>query len=216
MIEGKGPKMNKQRVHQLEDLGFKFDIDECKLEDEDYDKQFHEASSADTVMATRCITLDLDEWLAVLKKYRKETGNFNVPHVFPSKPPLGNFVKNLHYKYKHKFQDDKSSKMLTEDRVIDLDKMGFQFIFRQREPWRKRFNKLQEIVQEHGNCNINMGTPLDMCCLNQRSHYKLWLKIKPSQCTVNRIKLLNLVGFDWRVSKNQNKKIQPLPYKLVG
>lgn len=67
-----------------------------------------------------------------------------------------------------------------------------------RSTWSERFKELKEYSEQHGHCRVkvNDGT-LGTWCKNQRYQYRLLVQKKNSELTVEKIELLNSIGFVW-------------------
>ncbi|KAL7540991.1 hypothetical protein ACHAXR_010542 [Thalassiosira sp. AJA248-18] len=198
MNEGKGPSMDRSRVQQLNELGFKWVLkhrDQPVLKDDDDGADDGAKPVANYIKPKQ---LDWENGMAQLKAFKLVNGHSNVPHIYAANQPLGNFVKGIRQNYKH-MQKGKGAKFLNESRIHELQCMGFKLQVRQREPWEQRFQELRQHVQKHGNCEVPKHTPLGIWILNQRSQFKLMLKKKPSHMSEDRINQLNSIGFDWRI-----------------
>ena len=245
MIEAKGPSLNNQRMQQLEALGFKWvlrhkdqrEVVEDRVAESNAvsdpnsaavskrnetnsssltEQTPHETADlkSNEALTRRSRKLDWEDGLENLKEFEINNGHLNVPHIYAANQPLGNFVKSVRQHYKQ-IMKGKSSNLLTEERITELETLGFKLIVRQREPWNERFAELKEHVNKHGHCEVPKHTPLGIWILNQRSQYKLMMKNKPSHMTEDRIMALNSIGFDWRIPI-RNMQVNDQFYVFAG
>jgi hypothetical protein len=202
MNEGKGPSMDRLRVHQLNELGFKWVLkhkDQPALvesDDEDSDVDRKQAAKA-----PKPKPLAWEVGMQQLRAFQLSNGNLDIPHIYAADQPLGNFVKSIRQSYKNIQKGQYHlNKLLNDERIVELNSMGFKLQVRQREPWEQRFEELKKHVKRHGNCEVPKDTPLGVWILNQRSQFKLMLARKKTSLSQQRINSLNSIGFDWRVN----------------
>lgn len=205
MNEGKGPTMDRNRIQQLEDLGFKWVLkhrDQPALEDSDDDNTQGENNLVSTSLKgpkpPKPKPLTWDIGMQQLRAFQLANGHTDVPHIYVANQPLGNFVKSIRQSYKNT-QKGQTNKLLNDQRIIELQQMGFKLQVRHREPWEQRFEELKRHFHKHGNCEIPKNTPLGVWILNQRSQFKLMLARQKTSLSGRRIALLNSIGFDWRI-----------------
>jgi hypothetical protein len=105
----------------------------------------------------------------------------------------GNTHKHKH-KHKHKAQ------LLTGERVMALEHIGFVFDLRQFS-WMQRFGELQEYRRCNGSCNVpcsyKPNPKLAYWVKNQRRHYRLSQQGKQTPMGPARVELLEQLGFAW-------------------
>jgi len=217
MNEGKGPSMDRSRIRQMNALGFKWALKHrdqpVLLDDEDsFDGGIKPAARP---RAAKPKPLCWESGMAQLRDFKLLNGHTDVPHIYAANQPLGNFVKSIRQNYKN-MQKGKDTKILNEQRIYELQLMGFKLQVRQREPWEQRFGELRQYVQKHGNCEVPKHTPLGIWILNQRSQFKLLLKKKPSHMSEERISLLNSIGFDWRIPMQNGMQVSSQVYVYNG
>ena len=95
---------------------------------------------------------------------------------------------------------------LAQDRIERLDGIGFKWKQRDKVPWETRFDQLVQYKAKHGDCNISRSQgQLGHWVNKQRFIYK---KGKLSQ---DRIKRLNVIGFDWTPQRGNSRKTKAPP-----
>jgi len=147
-----------------------------------------------------------NERLEELKQYKAQFGNCNVPQVFPECPKLSKWVKNqkAHYKY---YKEGKRSSM-NEYKIKALEALGFEWSntgTRQRSSWKVRYEELQQFQIQNGHCRVPTvyaeNPKLGQWVNSQRTQYKYFLDHKPTSLTEEKIRLLDGIGFLWRVDR---------------
>lgn len=91
-------------------------------------------------------------------------------------------------------------------RKAKLDGLGFVWSKKpQRMSWEDRFETLKVYKAEHGHCNVPQHYHLDKrlgkWCNKNRTDYNGYQKEKKSPMTLERITLLESIGFQWLVKK---------------
>jgi len=84
-----------------------------------------------------------------LKAFEKKHGHCNVPHLYPLNPVLGRWVNRV--------RQTKKQGILTKDRILILDALGFSWIIRRqgiKVPWKQRITDLKAFKKKHGHCNV--------------------------------------------------------------
>ena len=104
-INGKSSTMDKKRQEKLNAINFKWSIREPSRE--------------------------FAEWIKLLKLYKSQWGDCNVPLKYKQDLSLGSFVNNARTQYK-KFQSGLSSNM-TQEKIDQLEEIGFVWNIRQRQ-----------------------------------------------------------------------------------
>jgi hypothetical protein len=202
MNEGKGPSMDRLRVQQLNELGFKWMLkhrDQPVVVDSDDEDSEVDRKPGAKISKPKPLTWEFG--MQQLRAFQSTNGNLDIPHIYAVDQPLGNFVKSIRQSYKHMQKGhDHLNKLLNDERILELNNMGFKLQVRQREPWEQRFEELKKHVKRHGSCEVPKDTPLGVWILNQRSQFKLMLARKKTSLSQQRINSLNSIGFDWRVN----------------
>jgi hypothetical protein len=137
-----------------------------------------------------------DEDLEQLKTFKEEYGHIDVAKVFKDvKHPLRNFIKRI--RETHNLLQtgrNKSSKVLTDQRLLELERLGFNFQTRQTYlSWEHRFQELREHFEEHGNFEVPSEDNAndEKNCLSK-----------------SRIELLDSIGFDWRLDTQDGNDVE--------
>ncbi|NQU22856.1 MAG: Helicase associated domain protein, partial [Candidatus Nealsonbacteria bacterium] len=85
-----------------------------------------------------------------LKAYKRKHGHCNVPNQCPKNPALGAWVSNV--------RASKKQKSLAEERIRQLEAMGFSWSLRSRSVWRYDWDSmlaaLVDFKNRHGHCNV--------------------------------------------------------------
>jgi hypothetical protein len=138
-----------------------------------------------------------------LLEYKKHNGDCLVPQRYPQNPQLGVWVNKQRAEYKL-FKEGKKSSM-TKERIQALESVGFIWAKRRKgQPtWDLKFDELTEYCQEHGDCLVPTkyaeNPALGRWVSTQRAQYKLMQENKPTTMTEERIKMLESLGFVWRL-----------------
>eukprot|EP00551_Chaetoceros_affinis_P006151 CAMPEP_0203672566 /NCGR_PEP_ID=MMETSP0090-20130426/8589_1 /ASSEMBLY_ACC=CAM_ASM_001088 /TAXON_ID=426623 /ORGANISM="Chaetoceros affinis, Strain CCMP159" /LENGTH=465 /DNA_ID=CAMNT_0050537901 /DNA_START=85 /DNA_END=1482 /DNA_ORIENTATION=+ len=144
-----------------------------------------------------------------LLNFKKEKGDCLVPHTYPAKPHLARWVKRQRRQYKLRLEGNSNSTM-TEERINILNDIGF--VWDSHEViWNERFNQLVAYKEKFGNCRVpsycKECPQLASWVKCQRRQYKLfWEQGKGSSMNLDRIKLLNSIGFIWEVHPGRKRK----------
>mmetsp|Transcript_18477 Transcript_18477/g.27915 ORF Transcript_18477/g.27915 Transcript_18477/m.27915 type:complete len:294 (-) Transcript_18477:97-978(-) len=125
---------------------------------------------------------------------------------------LMGWLKRQRCQYMRFLKGQKST--MTKSRIQMLNKIGF--VWEQQESlWQQRFSELSEFKLEHGHCyvphNYSSNPQLPTWVKCQRRQYHLYRKKLPSNMTLERIRKLNKVGFQWagrRPSGKESTKVK--------
>ncbi|KAL9183321.1 LOW QUALITY PROTEIN: hypothetical protein ACHAXT_005108 [Thalassiosira profunda] len=147
---------------------------------------------------------------AILKTYKEEKGNCNVPKGYAQDKQLGTWVQTQRKHYK-KWLEDQNHGQMTPERVQQLESIGFVWSPATQDStggnWGKMLANLKAYNAEKGDCNVPGGYPEDKqlgkWVDNQRQKYKLRNKGKPSSMTPERVLELEGIGFVWDVLEEQ-------------
>jgi hypothetical protein len=173
--EGKPSPMTEERVNALEAIGFTWAI-----------------SNADTDWAER---------VEDLKRFKAQHGTCLVPNKYPENPKLGAWVGKQRKQYKL-FLENKPCN-LTQERIRELDEVGFVWSLRSLVDWDARLEELKDYHRKHGNCLVPQQYPenpqLGTWVSNQRKQYRLLKEGKPSPMTEERVQKLEELGFVWSI-----------------
>ena len=140
--------------------------------------------------------------LEQLKAFKVKFGHVSVPTTYTDQQnqPLRNFVKSIRESYKNILEGQTSGdKHLSDQRISELERMGFRFQVRVRTSWEHRFEELRQHFRTHGNSEDPKNSELRGWVHQQRYHFRMVLKGATNSLTEKRIGILNSIGFDWRV-----------------
>lgn len=135
-----------------------------------------------------------------LRQYKEKFGDCLIPHAYKENPPLARWVKRQRYQYTL-LKDGKQSNM-TAARVAALEEIGFVWDS-QAASWDERLRELQDFQKTHQHCNVpttyspNLQLARWVKC--QRRQFKLYREGKSSNMTLDRIKRLEDLGFEWQL-----------------
>lgn len=138
-----------------------------------------------------------------LKKYKEKHGNCLVPQKYPPNPSLGIWVNKQRMEYKLLLDNEKSS--MSPDRLESLQSIGFVWAKRKGQAtWDAKYKQLLEYKAKNGDCLIPTkyakNPALGRWVSTQREHYRMWKQGDPrSKMTVEKAKLLDEIGFVWRL-----------------
>ena len=137
-----------------------------------------------------------NDYYELLKEYKKEYGNINVPYSYEKDgKKLGIWLSNQKQIYNGKTKGN-----LNETRIQLLEELGMSWDKTHRI-WHDYYEQLKEYKEEHGNIDvptyyqvnqINLGVWLH----HQRQAYK---GQKSCVITKNQIRLLNELNIDWNL-----------------
>jgi hypothetical protein len=173
LCDGKSSSMTKERVAALKALGFVW-------------------SKRDLV--------DWSQRLDELKQYKAKTGDCLVPNKYAANPQLGIWAMHQRAQYR-KLKEGKPSPM-TEERIKALEETGFVWAISNADiDWGKRIADLRAYRAKFGNCLVPNKYPenpkLGAWVGKQRKQYKLMQEGKPSTMNVERVNILEEMGFVW-------------------
>ena len=174
----------------------------------------------------QAVVPDGDEWnqrLHELKLYKDKHGNCLVPTKYDSNPQLGRWVSSQRMQYRRYTKAtqagnaDLATKYMDQDRIAQLEEIGFVWVVRgggddknANLRWQQRLDELKAYKEQNGDCLVPHKYPqnpqLGRWVMNQRAHYRLYVKAKkegktdPAAGGMNedRIAQLDDAGFAWR------------------
>lgn len=133
--------------------------------------------------------------------FRKVHGHCLVPHTYVQNLPLARWVKRQRYQYKL-MKDGHPKTSMTEERAKMLEDIDFVWSS-QAEAWSERLEELREYLLYFGDCNVPSNyaanPKLATWVKCQRRQYKLFREQKPANITLERIKILDGLGFEWEL-----------------
>jgi len=140
-------------------------------------------------------------WLKMfsqLVKFKEEHGHILVPNRYIENRSLGYWVSTQRHQYK--LMKNNQPSLMNPEREELLNSIGFVWVTRDphHDPWEQNFLKLLEYVNENGDCNIETKkSKLGSWASTQRVEYKRLLQGLHSRMTERRIRLLEMIGFNW-------------------
>lgn len=121
------------RIMQLEDMGFQWNTQRNKKEQDDWESRF-----------------------AKLEEFKAKNGHCNVPHSYKVDPSFGEWIHRQRTAF-HKIQKDKAKGKLinptVEERCQRLEKLGFLFQI-QSCKWMDQWRALKEYKEKHSDCQV--------------------------------------------------------------
>jgi len=185
MKEGKKSSMTNEKIEKLEAL------------------QFHWAVRPRETWETH---------YQCLKEFYQKNGNCLVPQRYEPNMSLGEWCRTQRKQYKLYMEDkNKQGCTITDEKVRLLNEISFEWkVKASPEDWMTRYNELGQYVEEYGDANVpkvfEPNRALGNWVQRQRKDYKLFQARKPTKITMERIELLERVGFQWQVREGFPKK----------
>jgi len=151
-----------------------------------------------------------DQWdrrYEELVSYVKEFGDTRVPERFTQNPSLGIWVSTQKRNYR-KYQDGHSLCNITKNRILLLNKIGFEWNLLSDHQWDMRYEELVSYLKEFGDTRVpqkfTKNPPLGQWVSKQKNNYRKYQE-GHSSCGIdeNRILLLNSIGFEWNLQDDQ-------------
>ena len=158
-----------------------------------------------------------NEGFQQLREFKVQFGHCIVPFKYSANPKLGQWVSTQRRNYRL-YQEEKPSHM-TGERIRELNGIGFDWGTSQTD-WSVRFQQLCKFTAQFSHCSVpikySANPKLGRWVSNQRNHYRLYQERKPSPLTEDRIRMeeekptyvtveqiraLNGIGFDWGTSQ---------------
>jgi len=195
--KGKPSKMTAHRMLKLNELGFNFRLN----------------------LGTGY--LRWPKRLEKLRKYKETHGHLNIP---VSDVELGSFVRRARVDYA-KFLDGNTDVAMNEERVKELEALGFVFTNGKRRPrimgkdgklmaapsmtWQERFEELLAFKDEYKHCLVPQKTEsgLGHWVHKQRSNYKLLRAEKKSPMNADKALKLTEAGFVFETHRRRSRKV---------
>ena len=137
-----------------------------------------------------------------LREYRILNGNCSVPRTGPQSN-LSQWVNNQKTAYKN-IKNGKKGLKLTPERINKLESLGFSWgkAFTAPVAWDTHFEELKKYQGAMGHCNIHISpkdpSPLAKWVSFQRSEYRRFSKGRDSLLSLDQIKQLKDIGFNWK------------------
>mmetsp|Transcript_24725 Transcript_24725/g.32788 ORF Transcript_24725/g.32788 Transcript_24725/m.32788 type:complete len:667 (+) Transcript_24725:194-2194(+) len=157
-------------------------------------KRPHNSSEKSTV-------LECSRWMTMyneLKKHKAKYGDCVVPRYFADNLRLASWVAEQRKQY-HKMKINKPS-AINKDRIRLLNELGFIWQA-QCDAWNRHLNDLRSYKRENGDCLVPINHTkyprLGNWVKEQRRHRALMIRGKKSHMTLERVQILESVGFCW-------------------
>ena len=152
-----------------------------------------------------CTRLTWDDGLEQLNAFKFKFGHVDAPTAYlEENEPLQNFVKSIRENYKNIQEGQMNgNELLSNQRISELERMGFKLQVQVHLPWEQRFEKLRQHFRTHGSLEVPKDTTLGRWVETQRYYFKTTSEGERSSLGLKRIGLLDSIGFDWRVDSNQ-------------
>jgi hypothetical protein len=178
--EGKPSPLTAERIRELESIGFDWGSSQT-----DWSVRFQQ-----------------------LCEFKAQFGHCLVSRQYAVNPKLGQWVNTQRRCYRL-YQEGKPSP-ITAERIRELESIGFAWGSSQTD-WSARFQHLCEFKAQFGHCLVSRQyaatSKLGKWVNTQRRCYRLYQEGKPSPITVERIRELESIGFDWGTSKTDRASI---------
>ena len=151
------------------------------------------------------LNINFDLRLTQLKHYQRQFGNCRVPRIHPPNRGLGRWVAYMRRQYRLRQKGRPSS--LNPERIQLLEDVGMEWRSKRQDEalgiWNIQFQKLVKYKQSNGHGNVPKGYRRDKglgtWVRNQRAQYWLWKRGKRSPMTEQRERLLQGIGFEWKL-----------------
>jgi len=136
-----------------------------------------------------------EDMFAVLKEYKEEYGDCNVPTLWAKNKKLGRWVSQQRKLYRNK--------MLSDDRIKCLENIGFAWDVN-HFLWEMMFNSLYKYKQIYGNCNVlpsdTENKSLAIWVVRQRQKYR------KGRLSGEQFKRLEGIKFEWKPKAIRDNK----------
>mmetsp|Transcript_20126 Transcript_20126/g.30836 ORF Transcript_20126/g.30836 Transcript_20126/m.30836 type:complete len:419 (-) Transcript_20126:68-1324(-) len=198
-MSGESSSITDERVEALDDIGFVWGI-------------------------FKSPKVDWYDRFDALVAYRKEHGDCNVPSNYVNDPALARWVKQIRIQYKNFGTKTKKTaptrrSLLTKERIEALEEIGFVWsIYDQM--WEDRLRELVAYRDQHGHCKVPQSwkesPELGSWVKAQRDERTKYDGAKKSSLTKERIRILNEIGFVWKLRTSwEDRYAGLLEYKRV-
>jgi hypothetical protein len=134
-----------------------------------------------------------EEMFAALVAYKKQLGDCNVPGTWPKDPKLAKWVTGL--------RASRKNGTLAEERVQQLEELGFEWDRGSDQRWEAMYAELAEYKQIHGHCRVSSIS---------EEHRKLgnWVRTQRTRrrqgaLLLDQVHRLNALGFTWELWREQ-------------
>eukprot|EP00956_Cyclotella_meneghiniana_P028467 scaffold66271_cov21-Cyclotella_meneghiniana.AAC.1 len=128
-----------------------------------------------------------------LQEFESKYGDCNVPANFAEDLSLAKWVNHQRTKYKNGEME--------QDKINKLTEIDFTWAFYSQTEWTERYNELVLYKRKH---NHSKG-PVRNSTFSQLSNWIDYQRKKRNELDKRRVKLLNEIGFAWKVSPSRNE-----------
>jgi hypothetical protein len=132
-------------------------------------------------------------------EFKVQFGHNSVPIKYSANPELGPWVSKQRYHCRLYLEGRPS--YMTAERIRELESVGFECGTSSAALWNERFEQIREFNMQIGHCLVprkySANPQLGMWVANQRNNYRFYQEGKPSPMTMERIRELESVGFEW-------------------
>ena len=140
-----------------------------------------------------------------LREFKAQFGHYQVPQQYSPSPKLGPWVSRQRTRYRTDMEQNSNS--MIADHIRALDGISFDWETNKTDlNWSVRFEQLWEFKAQFGHCQVPQqcaATPeLGLWVKHQRSDYRLSQEGKASRMTAERIRALESVDFEWKISRD--------------
>ena len=123
--------------------------------------------------------------------------------------PTGDLLRWVNYQNACNKKNKKGVETdLTEDRIVVLNHVGFQWKLTNEERWEKNYQDLVQYEHLNGDCKVPRGPGLGEWVSTQRKEMKKYSQDKSSSLTEDRIEKLDSIGFEWNLNDWEDKYSQ--------
>ena len=179
LLKGQRSSMTRDRIEMLEKIGFEWSHDQ-------WYEVWHERYEE-------------------LKNFKKHHGHCNVSRSKGCRNQLKLWVSYQRTQYRM-LQQGKSA-FINDERVKLLEELGFEWslIENFNDLWQRRYEELAAFKQKYGHSNVPKGyeknKQLAYWVITQRHQYYKRGKGQKSYITMERIKILEKLGFEWNIRR---------------
>jgi len=143
-----------------------------------------------------------------LREFKVQFGHCLVSIRYSANPKLGVWVSNQRRNY-HFYQEGKASPM-TAERIRELESLGFKW-GQTAVSWNERFEQLREFKAQFGHCLVPIRYSANPKLGNWVSTQRKRYKGKSTPMTVEHIRALESIGFEWDPSADSwNEQFEQL------
>jgi hypothetical protein len=152
--------------------------------------------------------VSFEERLEQCKEFMKKNGHCKIKTNSKEHNNIGIWVQEKRRNYKLIKQGKKPKSKLSDEQIVMLDEIGFEWGFKpdpnspeSDASWEANFEKLKEYKETHGDFDVPIDGDTEFLgkwTRVQRLQQNLRETKRKSFITVDRVKKLQEVGFDWK------------------